>query len=129
MKKPGLAAVKLHTSDLAASEAFFTEVFGFAPTHRYGGGPADAMEEVVMTLRGEEGMQLKFVTYPGVAAPPVGEATIQIVVPDVDAAVAAATAQRAVVQMPATDYPEADVRMAVIATEQGHAVEVVQVIG
>ena len=48
---------------------------------------------------------------------------------DVDAAVAAATAQRAVVQMPATDYPEADVRMAVIATEQGHAVEVVQVIG
>ena len=128
MKKPGLAAVKLSTADIRASETFFRTVFGFEATHRYGGGAGDPFEEVVMTYRGGEGMQLKFIQFVGQPAAVTGEATIQIVVDDVDAAVAAAKAEGATDLMPATDYPEAQVRMAVIATDQGHAVEVVQTI-
>lgn len=125
MNKPALTAVKLQTSDLAACETFFGTVFGFKVTHRYGGGPSDAFDEIVMTLGGEDGMMLKFVEMRHQPSSATG-ATIQIAPINVDKAVAAATAAHATIMMKATDYEDAGVRMAVITTDQGVHVELVQ---
>jgi predicted enzyme related to lactoylglutathione lyase len=127
LKNLGLAAVKLRTVDLKACEKFFTSVFRFEVTHRYGGAGAP-FEEIVMSQPERPALQLKFVQFPDQPSPAPGDATIQIVVEDVDASVDCATSHGAAIQMQATDFTEAGVRMAVIATALGHPVEVVQVL-
>jgi catechol 2,3-dioxygenase-like lactoylglutathione lyase family enzyme len=125
MKKSALTAVKLQTTDLPACEQFFKTVFGFEVVHRYGGGAGDSFEEIVMTLRGEGGTMLKFIQFSDPSASATG-ATIQIVLDDIEEAMAAAAAFGSTVQLEPTLYPEAGVRMAVITTDQGLNIELVQ---
>ncbi|CAD7337466.1 hypothetical protein FIM10_12685 [Sphingomonadales bacterium 56] len=125
MNEPALTAVKLQTSNLSACESFFGTVFGFEVIHRYGGKPGDAFEEIVMTLGGRKGPMLKFIQLCDRSNVATG-ATIQIAGINVDEAVVAATAAHATVIMEAKDYVDAGVRMAVISTDQGVPVELVQ---
>jgi len=118
-------AVKLQTQDIAACETFFGSVFGFEVTQRYGGAVGDPFQEIVMTLRGDPGMMLKFIQSAEQPAAATG-ATIQIKLGDIDPTIAAALAAGAKVVMAPTDYPEAAVRMAVITTDQGLEIELVQ---
>jgi len=124
MGDPAFTAVKLQSSDLAASEAFFRDLFGFAVKHRYGGGPGDPFEEIVMTLRGGDGMMLKFIRHADLPVAAAG-ATIQFVLDDIESTIARAKRVGATVRSAPTDYPEAGVRMAVITTDQGLDLELV----
>ena len=123
MTKSGLTAAKVETADIAANETFFRDVFAFGIWERYG-SPDEAFEEVVMTLNGEPGTMLKFIRINDRPADATG-ATVQIAVADCDASVAAALAAGATLKTPATDYPEAGVRMGVVTTTGGLDVEVV----
>jgi predicted enzyme related to lactoylglutathione lyase len=125
MKKSAFTAVKLQTSNLPECENFFKTVFGFDVVHRYGGKSGDSFEEIVMTLRGEKAMMLKFIQFADRPALATG-ATIQIVLDNVDEAIAAAKAAGAAVQLEPTKYPEAGVCMAVITTNQNLDIELVQ---
>jgi predicted enzyme related to lactoylglutathione lyase len=127
MTRPKLAAVKLQTSDLAACERFFGDVFGFEVTHRYGGAVGDAFAETVMALPGEEGLLLKFLQPSEGSANAMG-ATIQIRLDDVDKALKAGVAAGASVLMQPTSFLEAGVRMAVIRTGQDLEIELVQAV-
>lgn len=124
MNDPAFTAVKLQSSDLAASESFFRELFGFEVKHRYGGGPGSPFEEIVMTLRGGDGMMLKFICYAGNPVAAAG-ATIQFVLDDIEGTIAAAKRAGATVRSVPTAYPEAGVRMAVISTDQQLDIELV----
>jgi len=126
MTKPKLAAVKLQTSDLAACERFFGEVFGFEVTHRYGGNVGDAFAETVMAVPGA-GLLLKFVQPSEGSANAMG-ATIQMRLDNVDEALKAGVAAGASVLMQPTSFLEAGVRMAVIRTGQGLEIELVQAV-
>ena len=124
MKAPAFTAAKLQSSDLAACESFFRDLFGFEVKHRYGGGPGDPFEEIVMTLHGGDGMMLKFIRY---ADDPVAAsgATIQFVLDDIEGTISAAKRAGATVRSAPTTYPEAGVRMAVITTDQQLDIELV----
>jgi|GEM_PF-1862945 len=125
MQTHAFTAVKLQTVDIAACETFFGSVFGFQVTHRYGGGEGDPFQEIVMTLRGNQGMMLKFIQNKHEPASAAG-VTIQIKLDEIEPTMVAAVAARATVAMEPTDYPEAAVRMAVITSDQGFDIELVQ---
>jgi predicted enzyme related to lactoylglutathione lyase len=125
MKYPVFAAVKLQTCDLAACERFFRGVFGFEVTHRYGGNDGDTFAEIVMALPGKHALLLKFVQPSDGSANATG-AMIQIRLEDVEAALKMSIAAGASVLMRPTCFVEAGVRMAVIRTDQGVDVELVQ---
>ena len=118
-------AVKLQTQDIAACETFFRNVFGFKVTQRYGGTASDPFDEIVMTLRGDPGVMLKFIQSERQPVAATG-ATIQIRLRQIEPTMDAALAAGATAVMAPTDYPEAGVRMAVIATDQGLDIELVQ---
>ena len=122
MQRCVLKAVKLETSNVFECEAFFRSVFGFEVTHRYS---AEAFEEIVMTLGGEDSLMLKFVQIKDRPTAASG-ATIQIRLNSIEDAIAAASARHATVKMEPTLYSEAGVQMAVITTDQGLDIELVR---
>ena len=125
MERPNFTAVKLQSSNITDCEQFFGHVFGFEVTHRYGGEPGASFAEIVMTLRGEKGMMLKFIQTGDEPVSATGT-TIQIALSEIEPTLATALAAKATLVMAPTEYPEAGVRMAVISTDQGLGIELVQ---
>ena len=118
-------AVKLQTQDIAACETFFGSVFGFEVTQRYGGTASDPFDEIVMTLRGDPGVMLKFIQSERQPAAATG-ATIQIRLKKIAPTMAAALVAGAMEVMAPTDNLKAAVRMPVITTDQGLDIKLVQ---
>jgi predicted enzyme related to lactoylglutathione lyase len=125
LERPNFTAVKLQSSNITDCEQFFGSVFGFEVTRRYGGEPGASFAEIVMTLRGEKGMMLKFIQTADEPVSATGT-TIQIALSEIEPTLTAALAAKATVVMAPTEFPEAGVRMAVISTDQGLGIELVQ---
>lgn len=120
---------KIDVADLDRAEHFYTSVFGLVVTRRVTSGEGIyAHKEVVMTPAGAPAgsTQLLLTRFVNRAPAALGEAIVGLQVSDVDATIAAAVDAGGSLDHPAQDYPEHNLRVALIKDHEGHMVQVMQ---
>lgn len=131
MAATGFSFTKIHVADLAAGERFYTTVLGLKPGFRAttGDGPDD-FEELQLSVNGLPGdVSLMLVQYLHRPAPPAGEAIIGFTVENIEDTIAAAVAAGGRVVHPIQTLTEYGMKIAHVADQQGHMVELLQLLG
>ncbi|MEN7535843.1 VOC family protein [Aurantiacibacter flavus] len=121
-----LAFFKLNVADLAEARAFWQRAFGF---ERVGGYDLPEFAEDIMAIPDEDGApQLMLVQSKpaGDVSVGPGHGPLGLVCPDIEASYAHALNEGASTLMPPTDV--GGVMVAMLASPQGHQIELVQVL-
>lgn len=128
MSKASIYYFKLVVRDSEALAQFYSEVFGMKEVRRFDALAYDDPHlEIFLTAGSEEGgNQIALMHYVNKPAPTPGEASIALMVEDVDAAVAAALAAGGTSVRAAETLEEHNFRYAIIADPEGHSIEVMQ---
>jgi predicted enzyme related to lactoylglutathione lyase len=122
---------KIAVADLDRAERFYTAVFGLVVAKRVTSGEGSyAHEEVVMNPAGAPvgSTQLLLTRFVNRAPAVPGEAVVGLQVSDVNATIAAAVEAGGSLDHPARDYPEHNLRVALIKDHEGHRVQIMQVL-
>jgi lactoylglutathione lyase len=131
MTATSFSFTKIIVRDLAAAERFYTTVLGLSVMARFAlGEQNDKMEETFLTVADapQDANQLALVCFPNRPAPAAGEAVTGFMVKDVDAVVAAALDAGGAVVKKREDMVAFGIRVAVITDDEGHQVEVLQLL-
>ena len=128
MSKASIYYFKLVVRDSEALARFYNEVFGLIEVRRFDALAYDDphLEIFLAAGPGEGENQIALLHYVNKPAPPPGEASIALMVDDVDAAVAAALAAGGTSVRAAQTLEEHNFRYAIIADPEGHSIEVMQ---
>lgn len=128
MSKATIYYFKLVVRDSEELARFYNEVFGLIEVRRFDALAYDDPHlEIFLAAGPEEGAnQIALLHYVNKPAPPPGEASIALMVDDVDAAVAAALAAGGTSVRAAQTLEEHNFRYAIIADPEGHSIEVMQ---
>ena len=118
---------KLLVTDLEASAAFYTSVFGLKETARVTSAIADRpIDEIIFSPTGAGAATFVLLRYGDVSAPASEEVILGFITDDLPALVArAVSAGGSVVQEP-YDNVEHKVKVGFVADNEGHLIEVVQ---
>ncbi|MCP1470470.1 putative enzyme related to lactoylglutathione lyase [Sphingobium sp. OAS761] len=121
---------KLRVNDLEKTAAFYRSVFGLADWKRVAhdnsattGGPIDEITFRSTAAGGPSLTLLKTVDRP---APPIGEAVMGFITPDLAALLVRAKAAGGELARPIRDMPEHKVKVAFVKDNEGHLIEVVE---
>jgi predicted enzyme related to lactoylglutathione lyase len=121
---------KLRVNDLEKTAAFYRTVFGLADWKRVAhdnsattGGPIDEITFRSTAAGGPSLTLLKTVDRP---APPIGEAVMGFITPDLAALLDRAKAAAGELARPIRDMPEHKVKVAFVKDNEGHLIEVVE---
>jgi lactoylglutathione lyase len=126
MSKTSLYYFKLTVRDSEALAVFYDNVFGLKEVRRFDALALDDPHLEIFLSAGEGGNEIALLHYVNRPAPTPGEATIALMVEDVDSAVTAALAAGGTSVRAAETLEEHQFRYAVIADPEGHSIEVMQ---
>ncbi|SMD27282.1 hypothetical protein SAMN05661093_10885 [Kibdelosporangium aridum] len=117
---------KIVVEDLDAQSAFYANVLGLEPKHRFSGGAGDAaFEEIVMG----DGPSLLLLHYPHREPPRRGGTVLGFAVADVDQVVRAAEHAGGAVRSEPKTLAQPAIRVAELADPEGHLLEIIQHMG
>ena len=124
------AFCKLLVNDLEKTAAFYRTVFGLADWKRVAhdhsattGGPID---EITFRSTAAGGPSLTLLKTTDRPAPPIGEAVMGFITPDLAALLDRAKAAGGELARPIRDMPEHKVKVAFVKDNEGHLIEVVE---
>lgn len=118
---------KLLVADLDKSAAFYRAVFGLQETGRIESEIAGrAIEEILFSPTGDGAATFVLLRYTDTATPSDNEVIIGFITPDIDALVERAVAAGGSVRREPLDYSDLHVKVAFVADNEGHLLEIVQ---
>lgn len=123
------AFTKLVVADLEAAHAFYTSVFGITELARV---TADiggrGIQEIMYVPTREGGAQFVLLTFTDLETPRDDEVILGFMTDDIDGVVSRAVAAGGGVVSEPKDMPEHGVRVAFVKDNEGHLIEVVQLL-